>query len=157
MERFSEACGASGPLILDVFDDGLTHRARRIVHQPFLLTGRHPAADLPLRHEQVRRRHCYLQMVDGHLFGIDLGSRAGIQIDGKPCRMGWTARAREMRLGPVGMLLRGGDSGRNAHPFDAPGPLSARYAREHPKPGATLEIASAGVDAHRWRMSPCSS
>src|SRR5258708_1000464 len=145
MDQFSEACGATGPLIIDVFDDGQTHRARRIFHQPFLLTGRHPGADLELRHEQVRRRHCYWQMVGGQLFGIDLGTRRGMRIDGRPCRMAWTDRSREIRVGPVGMVLRGGDSGADAPPHDAPSPLSARYARENPLPGATLEIASAGT------------
>jgi pSer/pThr/pTyr-binding forkhead associated (FHA) protein len=153
MDLFSEACGAAGPLLLDVIDDGETHRARRILHQPFLVCGRHEQADLRLRHGRVGVRHCYLQLVGGRVFGIDLGTRRGIRVNGVSRRCGWIERSQELMVGPVGLLLRGGDTGSAEAPHDLPSPLSARYARENPQPEATLEISTAGEEPHRWRMS----
>lgn len=153
MGVFSEICGAAGPLLLDVLDDGDTHRARRILHQPFVVCGRHPEADLRLRHDRVGRRHCYLQLVDGHLFGIDLGTRPGLRFNGEPGRSGWVVRSQELMIGPVGLLVRGGDRGEQAPSPGTPSPLTARYARQHPVPGAALEISSAGDEPHRWRMN----
>lgn len=152
MERFFEACGATGPWLVDVHDDGAIHRARRIFHQPFLVCGRHPDADLELKDEGVSRRHCYVQAVGGRIFAIDLGTRAGIRVDGVGCRMGWLDGSREMRLGPVGLRVRGRDRYEEAASPELPSPLSARYAIEHPLPEVTLEIGNGGARVQSWPM-----
>lgn len=153
LSEFMEACGAAGPLLVDVLGDGDTHRARRILHQPFFVCGRHADSDLQLRHDRVGRRHCYFQLVDGHLFGVDLGSRSGIRVDGEPRRWGWIGRAQELAIGPVGLSLRAGDDDGGDWTAGSPSPLSARYAAAHPVPEASLEISSAGGEPHRWRMN----
>ncbi|SIO09250.1 FHA domain-containing protein [Singulisphaera sp. GP187] len=153
MERFSEACGAAGPLLVDVEDDGAVHRARRIVRQPFLICGRHPDADVELQNEQVGRRHCYVQTVGGRLFALDLGSRAGLVVDGTECRAGWLDGLRELRLGPVGLRMRGGDGREHASLPESPSPLSADYAKTHPMPAVTLEVSNGGARPQSWSMS----
>lgn len=154
-DLFTGACGATGPLVFDILDDGETHRARRIFQQPYLLAGRGPDADLRLRHEQAAARQCYFQLIGGRLFGVDLGPRGGLRINGVSRRAGWVDRSQPLRIGPVGMVLQGGDgeTSRTASDLDAPSPLSARYARAQRLPAATLEIASPGTEAHRWPMS----
>ena len=154
-DLFTGACGATGPLVFDILDDGETHRARRIFQQPYLLVGRGPDADLRLRHEQAAARQCYFQLIGGRLFGVDLGTRGGLLINGVSRRAGWVDRSQPLRIGPVGLVLQGGDgdTSRTAADLDAPSPLSARYARAQRLPAATLEIASPGTEAHRWPLS----
>lgn len=77
MDSFLEACGGHGPLLVTVESPEREGAHRQIVHQPFLVIGRHPRADLSLVHPEVSVRHVYLQMIAGRLYGIDLVSRTG--------------------------------------------------------------------------------
>jgi pSer/pThr/pTyr-binding forkhead associated (FHA) protein len=95
MKPFLKACGADGPLLLNV--DGKDW----VFPRPFLVIGRDPRADFVLDHPDVSRRHVYLQLVDGHLFCFDLGSRTGIQWDGgTSAHGGWLDAHRSLRIGP---------------------------------------------------------
>lgn len=149
MGDFLDACGASGPLLLDLATRGGPEVQRRAFGQPFLLVGCHPDADLPLDHGPVSRRHAYLQLVGGRLFCIDLGSRAGTLLPGGSGGVGWVDRSAAFRIGPVTLRLRGGDTeGTRAAP--GPSPLSGSYARRTHLPDAVLEISGEGLGRASW-------
>ena len=99
IEQFLAACGANGSLRLE-WDDWETGRAvARDFERPTVLVGRNPRADLVLGHPLVGLRHAYLQLVDGRLFAIDLGSREGLHWGGVPRCSGWIDPVGRCRLG----------------------------------------------------------
>lgn len=122
---FLDACGATGPLLLNTESPGVVGGETRAFDLPFVLAGRDPRSDLRLDHPDVSERHAYLQMVDGQLVCIDLGSRVGIFQGGKCQRLGYLERDRAVRVGPYRIRLIGGDRvGGSVAPADAPpGPL----------------------------------
>ena len=99
-ELFLEACGRTGPLQLSVDDTARPGPIRCVFHQPFLVVGRDPNADLHLDNWRVSRRHAYLQLVAGRLFCLDLGSRTGIQWADVANEAGWLDFGRTIRIGP---------------------------------------------------------
>jgi hypothetical protein len=75
-KSFMESCGAEGPLhvrVADRVDHGVTHQ---LLPQPFAVIGSLKNSDVSLNHADVRRRHAYLQVVDGHIYGVELGPSA---------------------------------------------------------------------------------
>jgi pSer/pThr/pTyr-binding forkhead associated (FHA) protein len=84
MTAFLEACGATGPLVLEYTLGQVPEPAACVLHQPFAVMGHAPHADLVLTGPEVSMRHAYLQMLDGRPFLLDLDSRTGISLDGVP-------------------------------------------------------------------------
>ncbi len=109
MNLFSKACGATGPLQFDVECQGSPHVESLTYDMPFVLIGRDPRTDLTLNHRELSRRHVYLQMVSGHLFYVDLGSRIGTYLGDHCQRSSWVARGQALRVGPYRVRLVGGD------------------------------------------------
>jgi pSer/pThr/pTyr-binding forkhead associated (FHA) protein len=56
---------------------------------PFAVLGRAPGVDLQLDDPAVARRHLYVQVVAGRLFGIDLLSSTGTHWENGAARWGW--------------------------------------------------------------------
>jgi pSer/pThr/pTyr-binding forkhead associated (FHA) protein len=159
LELFSESCGATGPLAFEIRDGEEGAWVRRVFDQPFLIIGRNSDADLSLDQADVSRRHCFLQLIEGRLFCIDLGSRSGFHIGAslrQTSRSGWLDRQRPLRIGPVVLWLREGDAAgeRDGGSDDEvpPDPQSAQYTRENPLPPTTLEISDARGATHQWQM-----
>ena len=75
MDEFLKACGATGPLDLRIENQGET--TRWCAHQPFALIGSDPKADLLLDDHRVDRLHAYLQVIEGQVYWVDLGSQSG--------------------------------------------------------------------------------
>jgi pSer/pThr/pTyr-binding forkhead associated (FHA) protein len=139
MNLFQHSCGATGPLRL------IGGAREWSLPQPFAVIGRHPAADLVLDHPQVSRRHAYLQMIQGRLFCVDLGSRTGIQWnDGLPAAWRWLEPGETLRIGPF-ELRAVVDEGSAALPVLStstrgwPNPLETGP----PEPGSLLEVRRA--------------
>ncbi len=145
--QFREACGASGPLQLewDDWDTGL--RVRRDFERPVVLVGRNSGADLVLDHPLVGRRHAYLQLVEGRLFGIDLGSREGLRWGGVPRHGGWVDRSRPVQVGATTLRVVEGDRAVDGGP--GPGPTSRRYKSRASLPSAVLEFGGRGQELRR--------
>ncbi|HEY1858792.1 MAG TPA: FHA domain-containing protein, partial [Gemmataceae bacterium] len=80
MTAFLEACGATGPLVLEYSFGQEPEPADCVLHQPFAVMGRAPHADLALTGPEVSMRHAYLQVLDGRPFLLDLDSRTGISL-----------------------------------------------------------------------------
>jgi pSer/pThr/pTyr-binding forkhead associated (FHA) protein len=112
---FMIACGMTGPLELDVEDREHGTVERRVYHQPHVIIGRMPAADLPLDDDQVSRRHAYLQVVGSRVYCVDLASRMGLRWDDGTYGSGWLDYGRRgLRVGRFVIRLRDGVPDRRA-------------------------------------------
>ena len=78
MKSFLNTCGITDSLQLVVESPSLKEPELRLLSQPFAVIGRDSRADMLLDHEDVSRRHVYLQMIEGRAFWIDLESRTGL-------------------------------------------------------------------------------
>ncbi len=123
MNQFLEACGATGPLLLNIEASGVLGEARAY-DLPFVLIGKDPRCDLRLDHPEVSPRHAYVQLVDGRLLCADLGSRGGVHQGGKRRRIGWLDRDRAVRIGPYRIRLLSGDNHVPLDPGDIDDPLA---------------------------------
>jgi pSer/pThr/pTyr-binding forkhead associated (FHA) protein len=137
MNYFQQSCCATGPLRLICGGRGWSFP------QPFVVIGRDATADLVLDHPQVSRCHAYLQVIQGRLFCVDLGSRTGIHWpDGRPAPSGWINPGEGLRIGPFEVHPLA-DGGLGAAPFvgsaGRPNPLEATL----PGPEPRLEIEPA--------------
>jgi pSer/pThr/pTyr-binding forkhead associated (FHA) protein len=107
-EAFLEACGFTGPLELLVKRCGEPGGGRRcLLEQPFALIGRDRRTDLCLDSPEVSQRHAYLQVIAGHVFCLDLGSRGGTRWEGENRPSGWLAPGGMVRIGPFEVRLVG--------------------------------------------------
>jgi pSer/pThr/pTyr-binding forkhead associated (FHA) protein len=126
-DSFLDACGLTGPLELLVKRAGESER-RCVFHRPFVRAGREAWNDLCLDDAQVSRRHVYLQVVGGRLYGIDLGSRTGTFWDGQPGRCGWLDSGRLLQVGPFEIGLANATSP-TAPPWGGPTDWDPRETR----------------------------
>jgi pSer/pThr/pTyr-binding forkhead associated (FHA) protein len=151
LDLFLQACGAAGPLQLNIEFPGTQETESRLLAQPFALLGRHPHADLCLDHGQISQRHAYVQVLAGRAFCIDLGSRTGISWESGPKRSGWLDRDHAVRLGPYGIRFLGCSSGK-----EEPATGSVRAAESRPAlPGVSLEFLNGTAKQPRfWRLTP---
>src|SRR5438105_1605869 len=108
MNPFLQACGAEGPLQLDVKDCKRSMIGRWTLDKPYALIGRDPRTDIVLDHEDVSRRHVYVQVIAGRAFFVDLGSRTGVVRENERQQAGWLGPDQSMGIGPFTVELRGG-------------------------------------------------
>lgn len=135
---FLEACGAAGPVSL-AWDDPVTgERQARAFDRPVVLVGRNLEADLVLDHPSVGLRHAYMQLVDGRLFAVDLGSRGGLSWGGVPRPSGWVDRSRPVRIGTTTVEVTGEGAEPGADP--GPRPTSRRFVSRRALPDVWLEV-----------------
>jgi len=99
-ERFFKACGGAAPIRFVLENQQTRSKSILSFVQPNILIGGHPAADIRIEHAEVGRRHLYLQMLDGGLFGVALpdGKAAGWPGAGK--KAGWIAAQEPICFGP---------------------------------------------------------
>src|SRR5512135_483593 len=151
LDPFSAACGATGPLHFEVWDRHGAAGPPRVFAQPFLVVGRTPSADLTLDDESVSRRHCYLQLVEGRLYGIDLEGRTGTRLGGQSLPVGRVRRGEAIGIGAFELRFRGGDAEADASEGPAC-PLTSRPVGPDPLPGVTLEIVGQGLKPFLCRL-----
>src|SRR5438445_7532227 len=90
----------TGPLQLRVDYPGVAEPLQWVLYQPFAVIGREPRAHLQLDHNEVSRRHAYLQVVGGRIFFMDLESEFGVHWEDGPRRTGWLDEQQLVRIGP---------------------------------------------------------
>lgn len=123
MAQFLASCGAEGPLRLDVTGPNPRQSVRCVFEQPCVLIGREPGNDLRLDHDQVSRRHAYVQVMAGRTFCVDLGSRTGLWWANRTRPAGWLDVP--VHVGPYALQLAdrpaaGPDAGLDWNPLDTP-------------------------------------
>ena len=149
---FREACGAPDTLHLEVQRDG-EEPDHQLLPRPFALIGRDERADIPLMHQQVSKRHAYLQVIAGRVFCVDLGSREGILWEGGARPSGWLEGGSPIWIGPYRIRL-GKDDLATAEGLAAPdlaSPLSPLMSGKIPLPDVALEFLTFRTRPS-WRM-----
>lgn len=157
IDPFLSACGMAGPLVLELEERRVGTIQRLVYHQPFVVVGRMPNADLWLDDEQVSRRHAYLQIVNGRLYCVDLASRTGIHWDDGTHGSGWLNQDRSLAIGPYVIRIRDGLTDLHSTPPSrstrAPAPPTASVARQKQLPRVVLEFPGRSVAQPPWRMN----
>lgn len=149
--RFAEACGAMRPLSLRI---GLAEGgvlAEGNVQQPFTLIGRDDACDVTLSDPGVNPRHAWFQVVGGHIFAIDLGSRAGLVWPDKSKRCDWLDPNVPVRIGPFHLQVRAPVSDRNGPP--GPDPMVAEPTNARTGPPVQLDFRNGKRAKDRWTVN----
>ena len=155
-EDFLIASGMAGTLRLVAEGGGGLPTEVWAGSRPFVVIGRDANADLHLDHGTISRRHVYLQAVEGRLFGIDLGSRTGVRLRGKPWRAGWLDAGDILGVGSYEVRIEESGTTNRAEGFAADAnrhdPLSSCYKARNRLPGVSLEISAASGVPTLWRM-----
>lgn len=148
--RFAEACGATQPLNLRVAlaDGGVL--AEGHLQQPFTLIGRDDACDVTLNDPEVNPRHAWFQVVSGHVYALDLGSRNGLVWPDATRRSGWLDAQVPVRVGPFQLQLRAGVSDRSPPLLD---PLVADPDASKNFPVVQLEFRNGKRVKDRWTVN----
>lgn len=153
MEEFLTSCGADGPLRLDVVGPDTLSSGRVTIDQPFALVGREVSNDLTLPHDQVSRRHAYLQVMAGRVFCVDLGSRTGLWWGKRTRGAGWLDT--QMQIGPYRLQLPGRTTQPNGASSDSSldwNPLETAAADQRILPRVTLEVFNGNVRPVRFPL-----
>src|SRR5438128_2275094 len=152
MDLFRQSCGMAGPLQLRVDYPGVAEPLQWVLYQPFALIGREPRAHLQLDHEDVSRRHAYLQVVGGRIFFMDLESRATDDTDETLRRTGWLDDEQVVRIGPYAIRQslnsQNGSAGSGVMhgKIGSPGKLGL--------PEVVLEFVNKSGRSSTWQMTP---
>lgn len=150
MGRFLEACGATGPLQLDVRDEAGVLVSRWSFAQPFVVVGRDPKADLTLDDELISTRHAFLQIIGGRVFCVDLGSRSGLHWGAESRAAGWLLPGESIGIGPYRLRLAG--AAREPGHLAWPNPMVvARLPGGWPLDRITLKFPDVTPEPARWR------
>lgn len=154
MDDFLIACGSTGPLQLVV--ERLGHSAIRWnTLRPFARIGRDPGADLCLDDPQVAGWHVYLQIVEGGIFWVDLGSPLGTRYPGARTPFGWLIPPNRLEIGPYLVQVAPDDQAavvathRVATRLD---PFLSRAAEIDDLPPVVLEFRRESARPLSWRM-----
>jgi pSer/pThr/pTyr-binding forkhead associated (FHA) protein len=148
------AASQANDLELALEDQNGRELARRELSQPFLILGRSPETDWVLDHEDVSRRHAYLQVHDGRVFWLDLHSRTGIRAGSKIEKSGCLDVGGAIGVGPFTVRVH-----RRQRPHSE---YHERESRKQPdvrrlesrSPAAelTLQMSWRELDPPTWRV-----
>jgi pSer/pThr/pTyr-binding forkhead associated (FHA) protein len=157
MTSFLNACGVTEDSVQLVIKNLAMHGTEvRVLQQPFAVIGRTPRADVVLDHQQVSRRHVYLQVVDGWAFWIDLESRTGTRSGINAPKFGWLQGPQTLCIGPyvfqryVGESQNDVSSARGELPRDTP--LVALAYSHVSLPRVALEFLNGPSKSMSWPM-----
>jgi pSer/pThr/pTyr-binding forkhead associated (FHA) protein len=119
-DLFRLACGGAGPLRLCVERAG-SRLAEHAFDRPFVRVGRDPRNDLRVDEPDVSPHHCYFQVLDGRVYGVDLGSRTGLRWSEGMRPSGWLTCSDPVRMGGVSLRLANAAPGGRVAPRQQPG------------------------------------
>lgn len=151
--RFAGACGATGPLELevDLAEGGVL--ARGAVAMPFTLVGRDDACDVILTDAEVNPRHAWVQVVRGRVYVVDLGSRTGLGWPDGRTGNGWLVPDHPVRIGPFLLKLRAWPSPAHASLPPAYNPLQSDPDLDRTLPPVVLEFRNGRRARDRWKVN----
>jgi len=104
-EQFATACGAYAPIEVLIEQEDGTAAARGLLDFPFALIGSHEASDIHLNATDIEPIHAFLQVIGGHVFVGDLGSRGGIYWPHGREMYGWLVPEAPVQIGPFRIHL----------------------------------------------------
>jgi pSer/pThr/pTyr-binding forkhead associated (FHA) protein len=153
INRFLGACGATGPLRLSAERPRVFGPVSVSLEKPFALIGSGVNADLRLDDNQVSHRHLYLQVYDGRVFAVDLGSRTGTFWEIGRQAYGWVDRGQSLWIGRHQIRLE--EDGPEKEPAAA-SPNEPLLSRDYIYPGlppVSLEFVKGGINKGGERKS----
>jgi len=98
-EAFALACKATRPLQFRAKHRITGAEQTHTFHPPFAFIGWSPGAGIRLDDPSISQCHAYLQVIEGDLFCIDLGSRTGVIWDDGSQGRGWVCAGQSLRIG----------------------------------------------------------
>lgn len=146
LEQLWQACGAPGPLALEVECAGHAEPVHGSWPHPFGVIGRDANADLVIEDAAVARRQVYVQMVGGRLFWVKL---RGSQDEP---RFGDFGPGQPIELPPL--TIRPCDATPPSSWSLPEGfhPLTARVSEPDPLPAVTLQFLHGSPETTSWPM-----
>ncbi len=145
-----EACGFTPPLVLDVKCQTTSRRTRWSLRQPFVLVGSLPQCDLPLEHPDISYRHAFLQVLEGRVHLLDLGSRTGVH-GVKPATAGPILDpGQSIRIGPFVLRLVSTGSPSAATSTEPPSLVEQPQPSEAPTLQITIQHQATTI---HWTMN----
>jgi len=106
LERFAQSCGMQQALELRIHLHDGDKLAEGEIESPFVLVGRDDACDVTLTDPEVDPRHLWLQVLEGQVYAVDLGSRAGLLWSDGRRGSGWLRQDRSLSVGPFVLMLQ---------------------------------------------------
>jgi len=130
MSAFSVESGLSEPLRISCTHRSTGAALTRDIPEPFAFLGRHPINTVQLDDPSVSKKHAYLQVLDDCAFVVDLGSRTGLRIGGRPIAQGWLAPGQTLEIGEIDVRISGtqGNSDRSSPTALSDGAALSRLA-----------------------------
>ena len=150
LKSFSEACGQTGPLRVNLDGVGWPGSVPIEVGQPFFIVGRGHQSDISIDSMDVSRRHAYFQVVAGRIFCVDLASRTGVLWGDEARPVGWIDRGRDVGIGPARVRIEGNLSGPDGEGGQLP---ISRSFEWDTLPEARLEFLKGATGRESWQVS----
>src|ERR1700722_5656123 len=97
-EAFALACKATSLLRFRAKHRTTGAEQAYSVHSPYVFVGRSPSAGIRLDDPSISQCHAYLQVIEGALFCIDVGSRTGVVWDDGSQGRGWIRADQTLRI-----------------------------------------------------------
>jgi pSer/pThr/pTyr-binding forkhead associated (FHA) protein len=122
--------------------------------QPFALIGSDPAADLFLDDPRVDRLHAYLQVIEGGVFWVNLGSEAGARWENSTstAHSGWLTHQNGIDIGPFLVQLAAEEVDVAPQQVVRSDPFASRAQDSDNLPRIVLEFRRDQARPIRWRM-----
>jgi pSer/pThr/pTyr-binding forkhead associated (FHA) protein len=153
INRFLGACGATGPLRLSAERPRVFGPVSVALEKPFALIGSGVNADLRLDDNQVSHRHLYLQVYDGRVFAVDLGSRTGTFWEAGRQAYGWLDRGQSLWIGRHQIRLEEDGPEKESAAASVSEPLLSRDYIYPGLPPVSLEFVKGGINKGGERKS----
>lgn len=153
-DLLAKSCGQVNPISLLVRHQEQGDVSKYVVNKPYAVIGRHEACDICISNEKISKQHVYLQILDGRLFCVDQGSRAGIFWQDMPRLYGWLNPAESIKVGPYHVTLEQ-PVGIEPHPArEVPNtaPFYVKYV-PHQNAKAQLEVNESQTFLLRYQMA----
>jgi pSer/pThr/pTyr-binding forkhead associated (FHA) protein len=115
-DEFALACKSTGPLLVVAKHRTSGEEKSYSVAPPFVFIGRSPAAGVRLDDPSVSQCHAYLQVIEGAVYCIDLGSRTGVLWEDGSQGCGWVKNGQTLQLGAFDVQIDAPQS--SGHPID---------------------------------------
>jgi hypothetical protein len=120
-DRFLQDCGGARPLKLLIEDSDKQSQTTIVFQQPSILIGQSELADCRLLHPTIGKRHLYLQLLNGRLFGLVLSERMTVQWGNEARSSGWISEDDMIGFGPYTVrVLEGIESPADDSPSNNP-------------------------------------
>lgn len=153
LEQFARSCGARQPWGLCIYLFNGEKLAEGEIESPFVLVGRDDACDVTLTDAEVDPRHLWLQVLDGHVYAVDLGSRAGLIWSDGSRGSGWLRKDRTLSAGPFVLKLQRPPAEEAEAPSDSYQPLQSDASLGKRFPAMVLEFRNGKRARDRWRVN----